>query len=114
MRTVKELHSLALTGPVGNRLVEVVAGWAILLCVTGLYLRWPRAGKRALALRGRPGGRLLWRDLPGTVGFLAARAILFLDVTGMLWYSVWRGGLRGRFAERVMGRPQSEGRRVRR
>ncbi|NYI23194.1 PepSY-associated TM helix domain-containing protein [Sphingobium indicum] len=107
MRTVKELHSLALTGPVGNRLVEVVAGWAILLCVTGLYLRWPRAGNRALALRGRPGGRLFWRDLHGTVGFLAAGAILFLAVTGMPWTSVWGGGLRGLIAERGLGRPSA-------
>src|SRR3546814_6948980 len=104
MRTVKELHSLALTGPVGNRLVEVVAGWAILLCVTGLYLRWPRAGNRALELRGRPGGRLFWRDLHGTVGFLAAGAILFLAVTGMPWISVLGGGLRGLIVERGLGR----------
>ncbi|EPR16170.1 peptidase [Sphingobium indicum IP26] len=107
MRTVRDLHSLALAGPVGNRLVEVVAGWAILLCVTGLYLRWPRAGNRVLALRGRPGGRLFWRDLHGSVGFLAAGAILFLAVTGMPWTSVWGGGLRGLIAERGLGRPSA-------
>ncbi|PJG48829.1 peptidase [Sphingobium sp. LB126] len=107
MKTIKDLHSLAITGPIGNRLVEVVAGWAILLCVTGLYLRWPRAGNRALALRGRPGGRLFWRDLHGTVGFLAAGVILFLAVTGMPWTEVWGGGLRGAIAAQGLGRPSA-------
>ncbi|MGB3927669.1 MAG: PepSY domain-containing protein, partial [Sphingobium sp.] len=94
MGVVKNLHSLALTGAVGNRLVEVVAGWAILLCVTGLYLRWPRRGQPALAVRGRPKGRLFWRDLHGTLGFLSAGVILFLAVTGMPWTEIWGGGLR--------------------
>ncbi len=106
MKTVKDLHSLALTGPVGNRLVEVAAGWAILLCLTGLYLRWPRAGSRALALRGRPGARLFWRDLHGSVGMIASGAILFLAVTGMPWTDIWGGGLRSVVAANGWGRPK--------
>lgn len=105
MQTIRDLHSLALTGPIGNRLVEVVAGWAILLCVTGLYLRWPRRGSPALALRGGAGGRLFWRDLHGTLGFLSAGVILFLAVTGMPWTDVWGGGLRAVIAANGAGRP---------
>jgi uncharacterized iron-regulated membrane protein len=105
MQTIRDLHSLALTGPIGNRLVEVVAGWAILLCITGLYLRWPRRGSPALAIRGRPGGRLFWRDLHGTLGFLSAGVILFLAVTGMPWTDVWGGGLRAIIAANGAGRP---------
>ncbi|MDI1295299.1 MAG: PepSY domain-containing protein, partial [bacterium] len=106
MKTVQDLHSLALTGAVGNRLVEVVAGWAILLCVTGFYLRWPRAGNRALALRGKPSGRLFWRDLHGSLGFVSAIVILFLAVTGMPWTEVWGGGLRAVVAANDLGRPK--------
>jgi uncharacterized iron-regulated membrane protein len=106
MKTVKDLHSLALTGTVGNRLVEVVAGWAILLCITGLYLRWPRRGQPALAIRGQATGRLFWRDLHGTLGFLSAGVILFLAVTGMPWTEVWGGGLRGVVAANDWGRPK--------
>jgi uncharacterized iron-regulated membrane protein len=106
MKTVKDLHSLALTGPIGNRLVEVVAGWAILLCITGLYLRWPRSGQPALAIRGRAKGRLFWRDLHGTLGFLSAGVILFLAVTGMPWTDVWGGGLRAIVAANDWGRPK--------
>lgn len=106
MKTVKDLHSLALTGAIGNRLVEVVAGWAILLCVTGLYLRWPRRGQPALAVRGRPGGRRFWRNVHGTTGFLSAAVILFLAVTGMPWTDVWGGGLRAIVAANGLGRPK--------
>ena len=106
MKVIKDLHSLALTGPVGNRLVEVVAGWAILLCITGLYLRWPRRGQPALVIRGRASGRLFWRDLHGTLGFLSAAVILFLAVTGMPWTDVWGGGLRAVVAANDWGRPK--------
>lgn len=106
MKTIKDLHSLALTGPIGNRLVEVVAGWAILLCVTGIYLRWSRRGQRALAIRGRTAGRLFWRDLHGTLGFLSAGVILFLAVTGMPWTDIWGGGLRAVVAANDWGRPK--------
>lgn len=105
MQTIRDLHSLALTGPIGNRLVEVVAGWAILLCITGVYLRWPRRGNPALAIRGQPGGRLFWRDLHGTLGFLSTGVILFLAVTGMPWTDMWGGGLRAIIAANGAGRP---------
>jgi uncharacterized iron-regulated membrane protein len=105
MQTIRDLHSLILTGPVGNRLVEVVAGWAIILCITGLYLRWPRRGSPAVAIRGRPGGRLFWRDLHGTLGFVSAAVILFLAITGMPWTDVWGGGLRAVIAANGAGRP---------
>ena len=106
MKIVKDLHSLALTGPVGNRLVEVVVGWAIILCITGIYLRWPRRGSPALAIRGRAAGRLFWRDLHGTLGFLSAGVILFLAVTGMPWTDVWGSGLRAVVAANQWGRPK--------
>lgn len=106
MKVVRDLHSLVITGPVGNRLVEVVAGWAILLCISGLYLRWPRAGNPAVGIKGRPGGRRFWRDLHGTLGFLSAGVILFLAVTGMPWTEVWGGGLRALVAANDLGRPK--------
>ena len=106
MKTVRDLHSLIITGPVGNRLVEVVAGWAILLCITGFYLRWPRAGNPALAIRGRPRGRRFWRDLHGTLGFASAGVVLFLALTGMPWTEVWGGDLRAVVTSNDLGRPK--------
>jgi uncharacterized iron-regulated membrane protein len=105
METVKRLHSLAITGPVGNAVIEIAAGWVILLCLSGFYLWWPRAGQRALALRGRVGQRLFWRDFHASIGALVGAVILFLAVTGMPWSGYWGGWLRGAVAAVGGGRP---------
>lgn len=44
MQTVRSLHSLIITGPIGNAMVEIVAGWAAILVASGVYLWWPRRG----------------------------------------------------------------------
>lgn len=89
MATVMELHSLAITGPAGNVLIEIVAGWAIILVITGFYLWWPRKGQKALALRGKPRERRFWRDFHASVGALVGAIILFLAVTGLPWSFFW-------------------------
>lgn len=109
METVKRLHSLAITGPVGNAVIEIAAGWVILLCLSGFYLWWPRAGQRALALRGRVGQRLFWRDFHASTGALVGAVILFLAVTGMPWSGYWGGWLRGAVAAVGGGRPPAPG-----
>jgi uncharacterized iron-regulated membrane protein len=91
METIKTLHSLTFFGPVMNILVEVVAGWTIVLFATGLYLWWPR--RRAVGVvtltatdvRRRP----FWRDLHALTGLYVGGVILFLAVTGMPWSAVW-------------------------
>jgi uncharacterized iron-regulated membrane protein len=105
MQIVRTLHSLAIAGPIGNALIECVAGWAILLVASGLYLWWPRRGAPVFALRGRPAGRLFWRDLHASVGLVAAAVILFLALTGMPWTGVWGGALQRQVAGHGLGRP---------
>lgn len=109
MRLVRDLHSLSITGPIGNAFVEIIAGWAILLVLSGFYLWWPRGGQRALALRGSPKGRLFWRDLHGSAGAIVGAVILFLGVTGMPW-SLWWGARLGEIvAASEAGRPPAPG-----
>lgn len=109
METVKRLHSLTITGPIGNAMIEIAAGWVILLCLSGFYLWWPRTGQRALALRGRVGQRLFWRDFHASTGALVGAVILFLAVTGMPWSGYWGGWLRGAVAAAGGGRPPAPG-----
>lgn len=109
MTTVRDLHSLAITGPVGNALVEIVAGWAIVLVITGLILWWPRGGSPVIGLRGKPKGRLFWRDFHASTGLIAAALILFLAATGMPW-TVFAGEKLNRWvAENGLGRPERPG-----
>jgi uncharacterized iron-regulated membrane protein len=104
MGLVKDLHSLIITGAIGNAVIEVVAGWTIVLVATGLYLWWPR-GTPALALRGTPARRLFWRDLHASTGIVAGGALLFLAVTGMPWSGVWGKAVQGYVAAHGLGRP---------
>ncbi|WP_033919610.1 PepSY-associated TM helix domain-containing protein [Sphingomonas sp. 37zxx] len=105
MATVKSLHSLAITGTIGNALIEIAAGWTILLVATGVYLWWPNGAAPALALRGRMRGRLFWRDLHASTGVIAGALILFLVVTGMPWSLVWGKTLHRVVAQQGLGRP---------
>jgi uncharacterized iron-regulated membrane protein len=94
MEVVKRIHSLAIAGPVANRWIEIVAGWAIVLVVSGIFLWWPRGRAKGqsggvYSVRGRPAQRTWWRDLHAVTGVVAATAILFLAVTGMPWSALW-------------------------
>ncbi len=110
MQTVKSLHSLAITGPIGNAVIEIVAGWAIVLVLTGAYLWWPRGAHPALGLRGAPSGRLFWRDLHASTGLIAGAVVFFLALSGMPWTGVWGHWLQTIVASRGLGRPEAPSR----
>ncbi|MNS64060.1 PepSY-associated TM helix [compost metagenome] len=109
--TIKKLHSLSLfggtTGKALNILIEIVAGWTIVLCATGLYLWWPRRRQGAVLVpreadaRRRP----FWRDLHALVGLYVGGIILFLAVTGMPWSAVWGDQVMGVVKAGGWGRP---------
>ena len=109
--TIKKLHSLSLFGGAAgkalNILIEIVAGWTIVLCATGLYLWWPRRRQGAMLIphetdaRRRP----FWRDLHALVGLYVGGIILFLAVTGMPWSAVWGDQVMGVVKASGWGRP---------
>lgn len=107
METVKGLHSLTLFGPAMNIVVEIVAGWAIILFATGLYLWWPRGRRVAtFALTSRdPRRRPFWRDLHALTGVYVGGVVLFLAVTGMPWSAVWGDRFMAVLRETNLGRP---------
>jgi uncharacterized iron-regulated membrane protein len=109
MKTVRDLHSLAITGTLGNALIEIAAGWAIVLVVTGIVLWWPRSGEPAIALRAPPQRRRFWRDLHSSTGILASAIILFLAVTGMPWSVFWGANVQALVAKQGLGRPKAPG-----
>lgn len=91
MMVVRQLHSLSYFGAFANAVVEVVAGFAIILVVTGLYLWWPRGQTGGVvSLRSTPRRRIWWRDLHAVTGLVAGGGLLFLAITGLPW-SIWWG-----------------------
>jgi uncharacterized iron-regulated membrane protein len=93
----RRLHSELFIGPPGSWLVELVACWAFVMLLTGMYLWWPR---------GRGPGGVLWprrgampRDLHVVTGFWISGLALVLLVTGLPWTHVWGGAFRSVRAE---------------
>ena len=79
----------------GDWFIEIIAGWAILLLVTGIILWWPR-GVRRTTMRGvlvprwrHNSSRVTWRDVHAITGVLFAFISLFFLVTGMAWTGWW-------------------------
>ncbi|WP_295194158.1 PepSY domain-containing protein, partial [uncultured Brevundimonas sp.] len=107
MELVKKTHSLTLLGRPFNILVEIVAGWTIILFATGLYLWWPRRrGVATFALQTTDSRRRpFWRDLHAVTGFYVGGVVLFLAVTGMPWSAVWGDKVMGAVKETGLGRP---------
>lgn len=94
MQFVKKIHSLDYFGWPANRLIEIVAGWVLILVITGFYLWWPRGQKGGvISVRARPHARLFWRDLHAVTGALAGVLVFFLAITGLPWSGFWGAGL---------------------
>nr|WP_254842173.1 PepSY domain-containing protein [Halomonas meridiana] len=51
MRTVRYLHSFKFFGQTPRKLIEIAAGWSILLVATGIYLWWPCNGRGGVVSR---------------------------------------------------------------
>ena len=90
------IHGSLLFGDTGDRFIEVAAGLAILLVITGLYMWWPRdrAGRyKAFVPKLSFAKRVNWRDLHASVGFYISLGLVFFLLSGMAWTSVWGGQL---------------------
>lgn len=90
MTIIKHIHSLAIVGDGGKVVIEIVAGWIIVLVATGAYLWWPRGRKvGVVTIRPKAQGRTWWRDLHAVTGAFCGVIILFLALTGMPWSIFW-------------------------
>ncbi|MCU1749121.1 PepSY-associated TM helix domain-containing protein [Pseudomonas sp. 6D_7.1_Bac1] len=87
----RALHGELMIGTVGDRLVELAAGWGIVLVVSGVFLWWPRGrtGAGILWPRFSRRGRVLWRDLHAVTGFWGAAFLLVMLLSGMTWTGFW-------------------------
>ncbi|KQP13987.1 PepSY domain-containing protein [Methylobacterium sp. Leaf93] len=112
MMVVRRLHSLSYFGTVANGIVEVVAGFAIILVVTGTYLWWPRGqgggkGGGVVTVRATPSKRVWWRDLHAVTGLVAGAGLFFLAITGLPWSVWWGQQVRALSNEAGLGQPRA-------
>ncbi len=93
---VRTLHANLLAGKAGALAIELAAGWAVVMLITGLYLWWPRDARGlagAVYPRLRMGKRVFWRDLHAVTGLWVSFFALFLLVTAQPWTTVAGAGI---------------------
>ncbi len=82
----KALHGTLLLGTFGDYVIEIAAGFDVLLIASGLYLWWPRDGTRlrqALLPAVATAGPRRWRNLHAAIGAWAAPFLLFFFLSGL-------------------------------
>lgn len=87
-----KIHGTLLIGDVGDRLIEIAAGFGVVLIITGLYMWWPRNGERfteVLIPRLSARGRQLFKSLHRTIGFYASLILLVFLISGLTWAGIW-------------------------
>ena len=88
------IHSTLLLGTTGDRILEIAAGFGLLLVFTGLYLWWPRGNVAAMLIPNlQARGRALWKSLHAVVGFWMSLLLVVFLISGMAWTGVWGGML---------------------
>lgn len=87
----RALHGELMIGTVGDRLIELAAGWGVMLVISGVYLWWPRGKSSSGVLWPRfiTRGRVFWRDLHVVTGFWGAALLLVMLLSGMAWTGFW-------------------------
>ncbi len=86
---------LLLDAKIGDLIMELAAGWALVLAASGLYLWWPRkrgVDKAMFVPRIAKRGRARWRDLHAIPMALFSVVLVWFVVTGMPWGSAWGPG----------------------
>lgn len=92
----RKLHGSLFMGSLGDYLIEIAAGFGIVLIVTGLFLWTPRGGQSltsALTPKLKQKNRAGWRGLHAPVGFWVSFVMLFFLFSGLSWTPFWGGKL---------------------
>jgi len=93
------IHGELLIGKWGDHIVELVASWAIVMVLTGLYLWFPRGNgglvSALLPSLRKKSRRSFWRGLHSSAGFYGSLIILFMLISGLFWTEFWGGTFAG-------------------
>lgn len=96
MEILAALHSELMAGTFGDRIVELVACWTIIMLISGLFLWFPKAKEKikgVFTIRFNKAGRIRRRDLHAVPAFWISGGLLFFLLSGMLWTGFWGTGV---------------------
>jgi len=80
----QKLHSRLLQGEGWRWMIELAASWMLVMLLTGVYLWWPRGGRRVLPAAGAR-GRSAWRQWHAFLGVALGAVTFVILVTGLTW-----------------------------
>ncbi len=86
-------HGTLFLGDFGDSVIEIAAGLAVLMVLTGLYLAWPGKSWQRPANQYPINDRERWRKFHRMLGLIIAIPLLFFLVSGLAWTNVWGGKL---------------------
>ncbi|CAD2071257.1 PepSY-associated TM helix domain-containing protein [Jeotgalicoccus meleagridis] len=110
MAILELLHGELKMGTFGDRIVELVACWTIIMIISGLFLWYPRAKEKikgVFTLRLKKPGRLRRRDLHAVPAFWLSGGLLFFLFSGLLWTGFWGNGVQSLVTASGAGYPPS-------
>jgi uncharacterized iron-regulated membrane protein len=84
------IHGTLLLGETGDTIVEVVAGLALLMLATGVYMWFQQRSASPATPSQR---RRRWRHWHRYTGLYAAVVLTFFLLSGLAWTNVWGGKL---------------------
>ena len=96
MEILAALHSELMAGTFGDRIVELVACWTIIMLISGLFLWFPKAKEKikgVVTIRFNKRGRIRQRDFHAVPAFWISGGLLFFLLSGMLWTGFWGNGV---------------------
>jgi uncharacterized iron-regulated membrane protein len=92
-RKIFLLHGEFMLGDTGSHIMQIAAGWTVVLIITGLFMWWAKGGKFKAAGMLYPRlsrkDRAFWKDLHSVLGFWISLIVLFLIITGLPWSASW-------------------------
>ncbi|PMC34518.1 PepSY domain-containing protein [Bacillus sp. UMB0899] len=110
MDKIEEFHGELMAGTIGDRFVELVACWAVILVITGFYLWMPKKKfmlSGSLFPRFKKGKKILVRDMHAVPAFWIMGGMLFLILTGLPWSGFWGGHFQNFATQTGVGYPPS-------
>lgn len=92
-RKIFLLHGEFMLGDTGSHIMQIAAGWTVVLIITGIFMWLGKGGKFKAAGMLYPRlnrkDRAFWKDIHSVLGMWISIIVLFLIVSGLPWSASW-------------------------